>query len=182
MIDCAWPWKNYTTVANWRAPEAKYKTMSLAQIAALPVRALVRPGGVVWAWFTFPYLVEAPNIAVHSWGLRYQAGGGWGKRTKNGLLVMGTGLVIRGALEGFMILQNGTGKGLRARGTRNLIETFQSQEVAGLARRHSEKPDEVYALLEKLTPGWRRADVYARVDRAPAWDSFGDQLGIFDKT
>lgn len=180
MIDPAWRWKNYTTAFNWRSPEAKYPTMSIGEIAALPVRELLKPGGTAWVWFTFPMIGVAPNIVQHAWGLRLSAAGGWGKRTKNGKLRMGNGLVIRGALEGFMIAQRGTGAGLRARSTRNLIEVFEDGvEVDGLAGGHSEKPEEVYRLLERLTPGWRRADVYARRDRAPEWESFGDQLGTF---
>jgi N6-adenosine-specific RNA methylase IME4 len=180
MIDPSWPWSNYTAALNPRQPEAKYKTMPLNQIAALPVKSLLRPGGVAWVWFTFPCIFHAVNIVHHAWGLRIQTGGGWGKRTKTGKLAMGTGHVIRGALEGFIIAQNGTGAGIRARSQRNLIETFGDQEVGGLRREHSRKPDEVYELIERLTPGWRRADVFSRYNR-PGWDAFGDQVGLFNE-
>jgi N6-adenosine-specific RNA methylase IME4 len=179
MIDCPWPWKNYTPAVNRRQPEAKYATMSMEEIAALPVRALLRPGGVLWHWWTFPRVVEATAIVEHAWGLRVQTGGGWGKRTRNGHLRMGTGLVLRGALEGFVIAQNGTGRGIRGKAICNLIETFADQEVGGLAREHSRKPDEVYELIERLTPGWRRADVFSTLDR-DGWEAFGHQAGRFN--
>lgn len=178
MIDVPWPWKNYTTAFNWRSPEAKYDTMPLDQAAELPVRRLLKPGGVVWAWFTFPMMPEACSIATQCWGLRYQAGGGWGKRTVNGHLRMGNGLVIRGALEGFMILQNGTGGGLRMRSVRNLIETFGDKEVQGVARGHSRKPEEIYDMLKAHTPGWKRADIFS-TKRRQGWTSWGKQTGKY---
>lgn len=178
VIDSPWPWKNYTAALNPRQPEAKYNTMSLAQIAALPVRSWLKPGGVVFAFYTWPYFADAPNIFVHSWGLRPQTGGVWGKRTKNGLLSMGTGEVIRGACEPFAILQNGTGRGLRARSTRNLIEAVAEQELAGKVSGHSVKPQEIYDMLVANTSGWRRADVFARIDRRPLFDCYGDQIRL----
>lgn len=179
MIDVPWRWRNYTDAPNARAPEARYQTMPLDEVAALPVRALLRPGGTAWVWYTFPLCAVAPNIVEHSWRLRVQTGGAWGKRTKNGLLRIGTGKVLRGVLEPFMIAQNGRASGgIRGRATMNLIETFADQELGGLARAHSQKPDEVYELIEKLTPGWRRADVYARTVRK-GWEGYGDQLGKF---
>jgi len=179
MIDPPWRWKNYSAMHNWRSPESKYQTMELDEVAALPVRELLEPGGVAWVWFTWPMIAEAPNIVEHAWGLRVATGGVWGKRTKGGDLRMGTGLVLRGACEPFLIAQRGTGPGIRGRKVRNLIETFHAQEVDGLAREHSRKPDEVYAVIEALTPGWKRADVFSRQDRH-GWDSWGEQAGLFN--
>lgn len=174
MIDVPWRWKNYTQMHNWRSPEAKYETMTMAQAAALPVRDLLCDGGVVWAWGTWPLMDEQPSVMTRGWGLRYCTGGVWGKRTRNGLLTMSTGLVLRGACEPFMILQRGTGKGLRARTVRNLIETFATQEVSGFRREHSRKPQEIYDMLVKLTPGWRRADIFSR-ERRHGWTRWGNQ-------
>ena len=65
------------------------------------------------------------------------------------------------------------------RSTPNLFETIEDAVLDGLAREHSRKPDEAYAMLEALSPNARRADVFAR-QRRPGWDGWGLELSKFD--
>jgi len=48
----------------------------------------------------------------------------------------------------------------------------------GVAREHSRKPDEFYAMVEKATRGACRCDLFSRQERQ-GWDSWGDQTSHF---
>jgi N6-adenosine-specific RNA methylase IME4 len=49
----------------------------------------------------------------------------------------------------------------------------------GVAREHSRKPEEFYALVDKHTAGLRRADLFARQSR-PGFDAWGNETTKFD--
>ena len=180
MFDPAWRWKNWSKKHNWRSPEAQYKTMALSQVARLPVPQLLKPAGVALVWCTWPMIAAQSMVIENAWGMEVKTGGAWMKRTRTGKLRVGTGHILRSVCEPFLICCK-PGHKLKARGAAyNLVEMLRDFGADGLAREHSRKPEEVYELIESLTPGWRRADVYARV-RRPGWEGFGKELGKFDK-
>ncbi len=176
MADPPWPWGAWSERGQEKSPEAQYRTMSMEAIEALRIGDLLAPGGVLFLWCTWP-LIEPQSALVRRWGLEVKTGGVWAKRTASGKLRWGTGYVLRSVCEPFLIA---TLPGARFRGSSapNLIETLEAAAVDGLAREHSRKPDEVYALIEAITPGQRRADVFARQRRA-GWDGWGDELEKF---
>lgn len=177
MVDPPWEWKTYSDAGKAKSPEAQYGTMSLADIEALRVGDLLAPGGVMMLWCTWP-LIGRQDAVMRAWGVKPVTGGAWAKRTSSGKLRWGTGYVIRSVCEPFLI---GTldGHQARGRGVANLIETIDDALVDGLAREHSRKPDEAYALIEAVTPGLRRADIFARQSR-PGWDAWGNEANKFD--
>lgn len=176
MIDPPWPFELYSEAGQGKSPEAQYRTMSWAAIGDLPVGQLLAPGGVVWLWCTWPAIERQAQILRH-WGYPPRTGGAWAKRTASGRLRWGTGYVLRSVCEPFLV-----GADPRARlsgpGLANLVETVAAAAVDGLAREHSRKPEEVYALVEALTPGARRAEIFSRTDR-PGWSCWGDEAGKY---
>ena len=176
MADPPWPWEAYSHKGHAKSPEAQYQTMSMADIAALRIGDLLAPGGVMFLWCTWP-LIDCQAAVMREWGAAPVTGGAWAKRTASGKLRWGTGYVLRSVCEPFLI---GTLSGSGARGAAipNLIETVTDSLIDGLAREHSRKPEEAYALLESLTPKTRRADIFARQRRA-GWDGWGLELGKF---
>lgn len=179
MIDVSWEWETWSPKGAKKSPIVHYKPMPWSQVERLPVRQLLAPGGVVWIWGTWPLFGRQHLIAENCWGLKVQTGGAWSKRTKSGKLRWGPGHIIRSVCEPFMIATM-PGHKLRGKAEKNLIECLDKLELHGVARRHSEKPEEAYELVERLTPGWRRADIYARW-RRDGWTGFGDELGKFNK-
>ena len=177
MADPPWPWEAYSAKGQAKSPEAQYATMTMADIAALRIGDLLAPGGVLFLWCTWP-LVDRQAEMMRGWGVKPVTGGAWAKRTSTGKLRWGTGYVLRSVCEPFLI---GTlaGSGARGAAIPNLIETVSDAVIDGLAREHSRKPDEAYALLEALTPKTRRADIFAR-QRRDGWDGWGLELGKFD--
>lgn len=179
-IDCAWRFIARTSRGEKKSSNAKYRTDTLQQIADYPVAELLRPGGVVGMWCTWPLIGEQSLIAKNAWGLEVATGGAWAKRTITGKLRPGTGFLLRSVCEPFLICTL-KGHKFRAKGRAyNLIETFDKLALDGVAREHSRKPDEWYDLVERLTPDWKRADVFSRETR-PGWRSWGDERGKFDK-
>ncbi|CAH1671931.1 MT-A70 family methyltransferase [Chelatococcus asaccharovorans] len=176
MADPPWPWEAYSSKGLAKSPEAQYATMSFADIEALRLGDLLAPGGVMVLWCTWP-LIGRQESVMRAWGVEPKTGGVWAKRTASGKLRWGTGYVLRSVCEPFLI---GTlpGSGVRGAALANLIETIEDAAVDGVAREHSRKPDEAYALIEALTPGARRADIFAR-QRRPGWDGWGNELDKF---
>lgn len=176
MIDPPWPWATYSDAGQEKSPEAQYSTMSFDDIDAMRVGDLLAPGGVMFLWCTWP-LIERQAATLRRWGLEAKTGGVWAKRTKKGLLRWGPGYILRSVCEPFLI---GALPGHQARGAGipNLIETVCDGVLDGVAREHSRKPDEVYRMLEALSPGARRADIFARQVRR-GWDGWGNELSKF---
>ena len=177
MIDVPWPWENWSPKGDAKSPQAQYETMEWDEIEALRVGELLKPAGVLWIWMTWPLIARQSNLCEKVWGLDIVSGGAWAKRTRNGKLRLGPGRILRSVCEPFLIAAL-DGHKLKGPSARNLIETLTDLEFGGLARRHSEKPEEAYALVESLTSGWSRADVFAR-KRRPGWDSFGYEVDKF---
>ncbi len=176
MADPPWPFELYSVKGQEKSPEAQYRTMPLDEIRALPVGDLVGRGGVLFLWCTWP-LIERQAAIARDWGFVIKTGGAWAKRTATGRLRWGTGYVLRSVCEPFLV---GTLAGSTARGSTlpNLIETMTDAGIDGLAREHSRKPEEGYRLVEALTPGLRRVELFARQQRA-GWAAWGNETGKF---
>ena len=176
VCDPPWRFETYSNNGLKKSPEAHYSTMSMEEIAALPVPHLLKPGGVLVLWCTWP-LIGYQWKLFETWGILPKTGGSWAKRTITGKLRWGTGYLLRSVCEPFLI---GTLPGCPARGSSipNMIETVSNTSLDGLAREHSRKPDEFYYLMERLVPDGRRADIFARQQR-PGWDCWGNEVEKF---
>lgn len=168
MADPPWSFHLWSAKGEAKSAQAQYACMSIADIKALPVSQLARGDSLLWLWCTWPLLREAIET-VDAWGFKYVTGGAWAKRTKHGKAAFGTGYRLRSACEPFLI---GTiGNPDTTRSVRNLID--------GLAREHSRKPDEAFAMAEQLMPKAFRVELFSR-QRRPGWDSWGNQTDAFE--
>jgi N6-adenosine-specific RNA methylase IME4 len=171
MIDPPWrhemrSLKGYTK----KGAAGQYRTMSLDEIAALPVAHLWRGDCVLWCWATHA-LIDQQIAIVRRWGFNFSTTGVWVKRTRRGKLAFGTGQRLRCASEPFIIATLGNPR--TSKSIRTVIE--------GPVREHSRKPGEAYAIAERLFPAAvNRADIFSRQTRA-GWIAFGDEAGKFDE-
>lgn len=182
MVDIPAPMRMRSAKGEKKSPGGKYALMPWAEIEALPVPMLAAPDCVIFFWTTWPILlnggdparhfkghdagVSPPGRVLKAWGARYVTGGAWLKRTPNGKVRFGPGYRFRSATEPFLI--GIIGKPFTTRNERNFID--------GLAREHSRKPEEAYALCERWCPGVRRAELFSRT-RRPGWDTWGHEDG-----
>lgn len=184
VIDPPWPWVAYSAKGHEKSPEAQYQTMSLDDIAALPVGDLLAPGGALICWATWP-LVANGEVArcMKAWGLPAITGGGWAKRTASGKLRWGTGYRNRSLCEPYFVSALPGAPVVDGRKFPNLMETLISEIEAisfdGLAREHSRKPDEFYAMLASISPDARRLELFSRETRE-GWSGWGDEARKFD--
>lgn len=128
-----------------------YSLMSLDDIKALPVNGLIGQHGFLFLWTTgWAIATGQAHDVARAWGFAPKTEAVWIKRTVNGKVRVGTGFIARSMHEPILICTKGKPGRLG----------FPSQ-FDGLAREHSRKPDEFYALLKARTPGKRRADLFS---------------------
>lgn len=168
MADPPWTYRMYSEAGEHKSPQAKYSTMSLDQIKELPVLDLAATDCILWLWAVNPMLPQAIAVLA-AWGFEFKTAGTWLKTTKNGKINFGTGYILRGSNEPFLIGTRGS-----PRTAKNVRSGF-----TGLIREHSRKPEEAFAAAEKLMPKARRLELFSRTNR-PGWDTFGDETGKFN--
>lgn len=194
LADNPWLFRVRSDKGLKKSPQAHYRCMTIAEIAALGplVGGLASPDSVLVMCATWPFVLggdeggRKPGNAhrspvgevIDAWGFRYVTGGAWAKRTVNGKTAFGTGYRARSASEPFLIAVRGSP--INARSMRNLIEAIEADNlVNGVRRKHSQKPEELYAWCEKYLPGARRLDLFSRSTR-PGWTAAGDEVGKLD--
>lgn len=175
MFDYPWPWRTYSDKGRKKTPQ--YDTQELREIEETRPQDLLTPRGIAFFWVTWPLIAKQSRIIEDVFGLEVRTGGAWSKRTTAGKLRWGPGHIVRTVCEPYLIAAR-KGHGFVGRDFKNLLETFSDAELPGLARQSSRKPDEFYLELERLTPGWRRADIYSR-QRRNGWTCWGNEVDKF---
>jgi N6-adenosine-specific RNA methylase IME4 len=171
LADPPWRFQNSTgKVSPEHRRLRRYRTMSLDEIAALPVEEILNPTAHLYLWV--PNALIAEGLAVMSaWGFTYKANIVWHKvRTDGGSDGRGVGFYFRNVTE--LVLFGVRGKNARtlapARRQVNLIATRK--------REHSRKPDELYPIIEACSPG-PYIELFARGTR-PYWQAWGDDQSL----
>lgn len=180
LADPPWPYEMRSEAGYGKSPEAHYDTMSLEEIAALPVDELAAPDCLLVMWSTWPHLQQALRV-MRCWGFRYITGGSWTKRTRDGHPTFGTGFVFRTTTEPFLVGSAGR-PWIGSKAERNWIETVEDEFVAGidgLRRQHSRKPDEMRAKCERIAPNVRRCELFAR-EPWPGADVWGNETAKWE--
>jgi N6-adenosine-specific RNA methylase IME4 len=165
------PWQ-FINKSGKVAPEHKrlyrYASMTTAEIKALPVAELATPTAHLYLWC--PNALLPDGLAVMAtWGFDYKSNLVWFKvRADGGPDGRGVGFYFRNVTE--LVLFGVRGKNARtlAPGRRqvNLLATRKG--------RHSEKPIELYPIIEACSPG-PRLELFARGSRA-GWISWGAEV------
>lgn len=168
LADPPWQFQNRT---GKMAPEHKrlqrYPTLTLAEIKALPVEAIVEDVSHLYLWVPNALLAEGLQVMEH-WGFTYKTNLIWYKiRKDGGPDRRGVGFYFRNVTE--MILFGTRGKQART------LQPGRSQEniITSRKREHSRKPDEQYQIIESCSWG-PRIELFARGTRE-GWFAWGNQ-------
>lgn len=167
MADPPWHFDLYSARGEEKSPQAQYRTMSIDQIARLPVGELAARDCLLWLWATAPMIDQQIGIAAR-WGFTFKTSGVWVKTTRHGKLGFGTGYVLRNCHEPFVIATRGSPRTTRA--VRSVIMAE--------SREHSRKPDAAFLAAEELVPDVARLELFSREARR-GWDAWGDEAGKF---
>ena len=173
LADPPWHFKTYNEKGRNRCPDWKrlkdspcrhYQTMSLEEIALLPVSTLACEHSVLFLWGCWATLPQTISV-IESWGFAYKtAAFVWLKSGRMGL--------------GYWTRQNTEFCLLATRGRPTRLSKSVIQGLTEPRRLHSQKPDEVRERIEQLVAG-PYIELFARSTR-PGWDSWGDQEGELD--
>lgn len=153
-----------------KGPAHHYETMALEEIKALPVGDLARGDCLLLLWTTGWAMATGQAQAVaKAWGFQAKSEIVWNKRTQGGKWRVGPGYRVRTMHEPILLCTTG-----------NPEHQALPSAFDGLAREHSRKPDEFYAMTEKYCPRLLdRLDLFSRTSR-PGWAAWGNQQGMFD--
>jgi N6-adenosine-specific RNA methylase IME4 len=169
-IDPPWDFDNWSVKGEDRNPKRHYETMTIDEIAALPVGHYADRHAAVFMWASNPRLKESLYV-MERWGFKYASVAFvWAKRTKRDAgWHMSTGYWTRANAE--LCLMGTIGSPFRR-------SCSVRQLVVSPLRQHSRKPDEVRERIEALVDG-PYLEMFSRSSR-PGWDCWGKEVGKFD--
>jgi len=154
------PWQYDFSLTDSRGIENQYDTLSVEDICALKVGEVSESNAVLFLWATSPKLPEALRVMA-AWGFAYKTSMVWVKDK------IGMGYYARQKHEFVLI-------GTRGNPEIPLPEDRPESVIVAPRGKHSEKPECVYGLIEKMYPTVARLELFAR-KRRERWASWGDQ-------
>jgi len=174
LLDPPWRFTNRTgKVAPEHRRLERYNTLSLAELAVLPVGALAQPASHVYLWCPNALLPDGLGLLA-AWGFTYKTNLVWYKvRKDGGPDGRGVGFYFRNVTE--LLLFGVKGKLRTLAPARSQVNVIVRRK-----REHSRKPDEVYRLIEECSPG-PYLELFAR-QRIAGWTGWGDELDSYALT
>jgi N6-adenosine-specific RNA methylase IME4 len=141
------------------APESHYVTMPLEEIKALLVPTA--ENAVLFLWAVSALLREALDV-IEAWGFEYKSCLVWVKPS------IGPGLWLRNRHELLLVARKGSF------GPPEPEDRIDSVLEAPRGR-HSEKPEALYELIERMYPRASKLELFAR-RRRPGWAAWGNEV------
>jgi N6-adenosine-specific RNA methylase IME4 len=171
LADPPWRFANRT---GKMAPEHKrlsrYETLSVDEIAALPVGQIAAERSHLYLWVPNALLQEGLHV-MERWGYTYKTNIVWSKiRKDGGPDGRGVGFYFRNVTELVLFGIRGTNNRTLPPGRR------QVNIISSRKRRHSHKPDELYHIIESCSP-LPRLELFARHAR-DEWHQWGDEMRV----
>ncbi len=161
------PWQ-YSTSTNTldAVTDHHYSTMRLDDIQTYlnDNNILSADNAVLFLWATNPFLKKALSV-VDAWGFEYKTNIVW---VKTELKKPGVGYYVRGRHELLFICAKGSFTPLD-----NVRPPIGSVLEAPI-NEHSQKPSEVYEIIERLYPGCTYLELFGR-NKRDGWDVIGDE-------
>lgn len=154
------PWRYDYAETDNRAIENQYPTMPIEDICAMPVASIATDDCVLFLWATSPKLIEALDV-VKAWGFTYKTCMVWAKDK------IGMGYYARQQHELLLIATRGAPPTPAPADRPSSVITATRGE-------HSAKPDEFYAVIERMYPALPKVELFCRSPR-DGWSAWGNQ-------
>ena len=169
LADPPWRFSNRTgKVAPEHRRLARYATLTLDEICALPVGAHVVEPAHCYLWVPNALLPDGLTV-MRAWGFEYKSNVVWHKvRRDGGSDGRGVGFYFRNVTELLLFGVRGRGARTREAGRR------QVNLIASRKREHSRKPEEQYPLIEGCSHG-PYLELFGRGGARGGWVVWGDQ-------
>lgn len=153
------PWRYDFSKSASRKIENQYPTMSIEDIALLPVPAAAN--AVLFLWATAPKLQEALQVMA-AWRFTYKSNAIWDKE------IIGMGYWFRGQHE--LLLVGTKGKFSPPQPSSRHSSIFHARRT-----RHSAKPEVVRQHIEIMFPLLPKVELFAREPHI-GWDVWGNEI------
>jgi N6-adenosine-specific RNA methylase IME4 len=186
-ILCDPPWKYLTRSAKGmgKSPDRHYKTMTLDELKALPVRDLCDKNCVMFMWVIDTHLDQAFEL-VKAWGFTYKTVGFyWAKtNTAGDKFPMGTGHWTRANPEHAYEAYFGETEQevercfLNTVGAPKRVNAGVPRLIVSPRREHSRKPEDIWGRIEKLVDG-PYLEMFGR-EQHGEWTVMGDEANKFN--
>lgn len=169
LADPPWQFANRT---GKMAPEHKrlsrYQTMTHQEIMELPIPQMAQTKCHLYLWVPNALILEGIEV-MRRWGFKYKTNIVWYKiRKDGGPDGRGVGFYFRNVTELVLFGVRGSMRTLAPGRTQvNILRTRK--------REHSRKPDELYDIIERCSPG-PYLELFARHSR-PKWSQWGNEIG-----
>ena len=180
LADPPWRFANRTgKIAPEHRRLTRYGTLSLEEIAALPVADHVKDAAHCYLWVPNALLPWGLHV-MQAWGFEYKTNLVWFKvRKDGGPDGRGVGFYFRNVTEVILF-------GVRGKSARTLDPgRSQVNLIASRKREHSRKPDEQYDIIEScswgpylelfgrgIRDGWTVWGQQAESDYSPDWPTY----------
>lgn len=168
LTDFPCRYRTWSDAGAGRSAEMHYRTMDLAEILAMAllIQRLAAKDTALFLWVAWPHLLEAAQV-IEACGFRFSTCAfDWARRTQSGGgRHMGLGKWTRANTEPCLIA------------TRGLPPCFDADVpmlVEAPVGRHSEKPAEVHARIERPVSG-PYLELFVRQPR-PGWMVWGNEV------
>lgn len=186
MADVPWKFRSWVANANPdsdRSADRHYRTMTLDEIAAMPVKDVVAPDAHLFFWTTMPFLMKSEAI-MRAWGFRYSSSGFVWMKLKRSVGKAQLQMVSLNEIAKFLHVGMGhtTRKNveiclLGRRGNARRIDRSVQEAIITPVREHSRKPDEAYERARRYAAG-PYLELFSREERE-GWTTWGNETGKF---
>lgn len=171
-----WDWKKDAALRTGQG-RPPYETMSLEDIAALPVGELAAADCSLFLWATWPNLLDALAV-IQAWGFTYKTAGFVWTKAHAGQLEMFDEAILGYMGLGYWTRANSEPCLLATRGRPKRVAADVRQAIIEPRREHSRKPDCVHERIERLVAG-PYLELFARQKR-PGWTAWGNETDKFN--
>jgi N6-adenosine-specific RNA methylase IME4 len=171
LLDPPFRFGCWSEAGEGRSPQRQYRSMSLDEIGALPIRRIAGADCWVISWIPLPH-VRAVAKLFDAWRVNFGGPGlTWIKTNKDGSIFKGTGYAFRANTEIAWLGRIGAPK---------RVDKGVSSVIVAPRGWHSAKPFAQYSRIERLAgPGKVFVELFARGDGPPAhWHAAGDELDL----
>ena len=159
------PWE-YSDTCEEGAIQSKgvdkhYTPLTVQQLCGMDVPYISSKDSILFLWTTSPMLEDSFKI-INAWGFKYKASFIWDKIKHN----MGHYNSVR---HEFLLLC------IKGSFQPEEMKLFDSVVSIEKTKKHSEKPEIFYEIIETLYPTSKKIELFQRKPR-DGWDGYGDQV------
>lgn len=167
LADSPWKYKRWNDAKSQRPDH--YPRMTIEQLCALDVGAVAAPNCVLFFWVVDWLEPKHAQAVIEAWGFTYRTKAWtWIKSLKDGTgFHMGMGKYTRANPEDCWLC---------VRGDMPVAAHNVTKVIYAPITKHSAKPVEQYAKIDKLYPRVRALELFARSRHSSRWHVWGNQL------